>query len=77
MKRLAKTVSHGAVHIAVGATAAFVLTGSWGISMGVALLEVVLLTLIHPLHEWVWDHALVRVPVSDRSHRHHTRSRMV
>jgi uncharacterized membrane protein len=61
MTHIAKTLSHTGVHIVIGSVAAFVMTGRFGLSLAVALLESVLLTLVHPLHEWAWARVPVRI----------------
>jgi uncharacterized membrane protein len=41
----------------MASVAAFVMTGSFAASVAVALLEAVLMSLAHPLHDWAWKKA--------------------
>ena len=54
MRDIAKTLSYGSIHIVVGFSIAYLLTGSLAIAGGIALLEPIANTVVFYLHEKVW-----------------------
>ncbi|MGC2856871.1 DUF2061 domain-containing protein [Novispirillum sp. DQ9] len=63
MRDIAKTLSYGSIHIVVGFTVAYLLTGSVAIAGGIALLEPIANTVVFYIHEKVWK----RIPEGGRT----------
>ena len=54
MRDLAKTLSYGTLHFAVGFTVVYALTGEATIAAGVALIEPAINTVVFYFHEKAW-----------------------
>lgn len=54
MRDLAKTLSFGLLHLVVGFSISYLLTGSFAIAAGIALLEPAANTVVFYLHEKAW-----------------------
>lgn len=54
MRDIAKTLTYGSIHIVVGFSIAYLLTGSLAIAGGIALLEPIANTLVFYVHEKIW-----------------------
>lgn len=57
---LAKTLTYLAVHLAVGFTVAYLLTGSVVVAGGIALIEPAVNAVAFYFHEWAWKKADAR-----------------
>lgn len=55
MRTLLKTASFACLHFGVGFSVAYVLTGQVGLSIGVALIEPAVNTIVFYFHERVWS----------------------
>lgn len=67
-------LTYGLMHFVVAIGAAFALTGSWAVALGIGMVEPLIQTIAYTLHEKAWAKAGINAPQA--YHHHHRVERL-